>query len=119
MEGNEKVTPLQERILALMLEGLSDEDVWGALGIGKDLLESHKESLRRTLDVSDDQELAEYIRARVEDLPPETDSLVQSAPSDERRIRILLRLTLKELLEVASNAEIRAHMLQQTVDALG
>src|SRR5688572_24666540 len=45
MEENEKVTPLQERILALMLEGLSDEDVWGELGIGQDLLNTHKQAL--------------------------------------------------------------------------
>lgn len=115
MEENEKVTPLQERLLALMLEGLSDEDVGEALGMGQDLLDTHKEALRRTLDLADDQELQEYIQARMYESPPP----VQPAPRDERRIRVLLRLTLKELLEVALNAELRARMLQQTVEVLG
>lgn len=119
MEENQKVTPLQERILALMLEGISDEDVWGALGIGQDLLDTHKETLRRTLDVADDQELQEYIRTRMDEPGSQVVSTVSLAPNDERRIRILLRLTLTELLEVASNAELRAHMLQQTVEAVG
>lgn len=36
----------------------------------------------------------------------------------ERRVRLLLRLTLQELLEVADNAELRAALLQQTVQRI-
>lgn len=119
MEENEKVTPLQERLLALMLEGLSDEDLGGALGIGQDVLDTYKEALRRTLEVADDRELQEYIQARMyePELPMVTP--IPPEPQDERRIRVLLRLTLKELLEVASNAEVRAQMLLQTVEIIG
>src|SRR5437867_7445958 len=36
----------------------------------------------------------------------------------ERRVRLLLRLTLQELLEVADNADLRAALLQQTVQRI-
>lgn len=117
--GNEKVTPLQERIIALMLEGLSDEEVGGALGMSPDLLDAHKGTLRRRFDVSADQELQDHIKSRVKAAPAPPASTPHTARPDERRIRILLRLTLTELLRVAANAETRAHMLQQTVEALG
>lgn len=117
MEG-QKVNPLQERILALMLEGKSDEEVSEIVGIHPDLLEAHKAALRKTLDIADEDGLHEYIHARMKRDAVEP-SMLSSPRHDERRIRILLRLTLTELLDVASNAELRAQMLLQTVEALG
>lgn len=109
--------------LALALEGLSTDDVAQVLGLDLEVLQGHLDSIREKLGLP----MQEPVEASVK---REFQSLLQAittrhhegdapAARDERRVRLLLRMTLSELSEVARNAAMRAELLATTVDLVG
>lgn len=125
-ERAKRLTPREWRVVALSIEGVPAEDACAALGIAEGTLKSHKQAIRRKLGVPRGKRLERHLREHLEALPPGIRPTVaaaaEQAPIDpsiaERRVRLLLRLTLQELLEVADNADLRAALLQQTVERI-
>lgn len=121
-----RLTPREWRVVALSIEGVAAEDACAALGIAEGTLKSHKQAIRRKLGVPRGKRLERHLREHMEALPanirPTVAAAAQQVPVEasvmERRVRLLLRLTLQELLEVADNAELRAALLQQTVQRI-
>ncbi len=121
-ERAKRLTPREWRVVALSIEGVAAEDACAALGVAEGTLKSHKQAIRRKLGVPRGKRLERHLRENLEALPAgirPTVAAAGPAPVDasiaERRVRLLLRLTLQELLEVADNADLRAALLQQTV----
>ena len=122
-ERAKRLTPREWRVVALSIEGVASEEACKALGIAEGTLKSHKQAIRRKLGVPRGKRLERHLRENLDAIPasmrPTTEAGIQQAVTDpavlERRVRLLLRLTLEELLEVADNAELRAALLEQTV----
>jgi DNA-binding CsgD family transcriptional regulator len=121
-ERAKRLTPREWRVVALAIEGVPAEEACASLGIAEGTLKSHKQAIRRKLGVPRGKRLERYLREHMEALPPTLRPSVEAAAAQaaepgvlERRVRLLLRLTLQELLEVADNAELRAALLEQTV----
>jgi DNA-binding CsgD family transcriptional regulator len=125
-ERAKRLTPREWRVVALSIEGVAAEEACSALGIAEGTLKSHKQAIRRKLGVPRGKRLERHLRENLEALPagirPTIAAAAQQAPVDpsvaERRVRLLLRLTLQELVEVADNADLRAALLQQTVQRI-
>lgn len=125
-ERAKRLTPREWRVVALAIEGVPAEDACEALGIAEGTLKSHKQAIRRKLGVPRGKRLERHLREHLEALPPTMRPTVSAAAEQavpdqsvlERRVRLLLRLTLQELLEVADNAELRAALLEQTVQRI-
>jgi len=124
-ERAKRLTPREWRVVALSIEGVPADDACAALGIAEGTLKSHKQAIRRKLGVPRGKRLERHLRENLEALPAGIRPTVAAAaetPVDpavmERRVRLLLRLTLQELLEVADNADLRAALLQQTVQRI-
>ena len=125
-ERAKRLTPREWRVVALSIEGVAAEDACAALGVAEGTLKSHKQAIRRKLGVPRGKRLERHLRENLEALPPGIRPTVSAAAQQaavdpavmERRVRLLLRLTLQELLEVADNAELRAALLQQTVQRI-
>jgi len=124
-ERAKRLTPREWRVVALSIEGVAADDACTALGIAEGTLKSHKQAIRRKLGVPRGKRLERHLRENLEALPAgirPTVAAAAEAPVDpaimERRVRLLLRLTLQELLEVADNADLRAALLQQTVQRI-
>jgi DNA-binding CsgD family transcriptional regulator len=124
-ERAKRLTPREWRVVALSIEGVAAEDACAALGVAEGTLKSHKQAIRRKLGVPRGKRLERHLRENLEALPPGIRPTVAAAaqtPVDpaiaERRVRLLLRLTLQELMEVADNADLRAALLQQTVQRI-
>ena len=125
-ERAKRLTPREWRVVALSIEGVAAEDACAALGIAEGTLKSHKQAIRRKLGVPRGKRLERHLREHMEALPanirPTVAAAAQQVPVEpsvmERRVRLLLRLTLQELLEVADNADLRAALLQQTVQRI-
>ena len=123
-----RLTPREWRVVALSIEGVAAEDACAALGIAEGTLKSHKQAIRRKLGVPRGKRLERHLREHMEALPANIRPTVaaaaeaQQVPMErsvmEKRVRLLLRLTLEELLEVANNADLRAALLQQTVQRI-
>jgi DNA-binding CsgD family transcriptional regulator len=122
-----RLTPREWRVVALSIEGVASEDACQALGIAEGTLKSHKQAIRRKLGVPRGKRLERHLRENLDALPEGirptvTAAAARQAPVDaavmERRVRLLLRLTLQELLEVADNADLRAALLLQTVQRI-
>jgi DNA-binding CsgD family transcriptional regulator len=122
-ERAKRLTPREWRVVALSIEGVPSEEACSALGIAEGTLKSHKQAIRRKLGVPRGKRLERHLRENLDAIPasmrPTAAAALQQAGADpsvlERRVRLLLRLTLEELLEVADNAELRAALLEQTV----
>jgi DNA-binding CsgD family transcriptional regulator len=126
-ERAQRLTPREWRVIALSIEGVSTEDACSALGIAEGTLKSHKQAIRRKLGVPRGKRLERHLREHMQALPADMratpaasaeESAAVSPEVLERRVRLLLRLTLEELLEVAENSELRASLLQQTVERM-
>ena len=124
-ERAKRLTPREWRVVALSIEGVAAEDACAALGIAEGTLKSHKQAIRRKLGVPRGKRLERHLREHMEALPAgirPSIGAAELAPVEpsvvERRVRLLLRLTLQELLEVADNAELRAALLKQTVQRI-
>lgn len=126
-ERAKRLTPREWRVVALSIEGVAAEDACAALGVAEGTLKSHKQAIRRKLGVPRGKRLERHLRENLEALPEGirptlTAAAQQRAPVDpavaERRVRLLLRLTLQELVEVADNADLRAALLSQTVQRI-
>lgn len=127
-ERAKRLTPREWRVVALSIEGVAAEDACAALGIAEGTLKSHKQAIRRKLGVPRGKRLERHLREHMEALPANIRPTVaaaaeaQQVPMErsvmEKRVRLLLRLTLEELLEVANNADLRAALLQQTVQRI-
>lgn len=126
-ERAKRLTPREWRVVALSIEGVAAEDACAALGIAEGTLKSHKQAIRRKLGVPRGKRLERHLRENLEALPEGIRPTVAAAAAKiqqvdpaimERRVRLLLRLTLQELLEVADNADLRAALLQQTVQRI-
>ncbi|MFY9588198.1 MAG: LuxR C-terminal-related transcriptional regulator [Actinomycetota bacterium] len=127
-ERAKRLTPREWRVVALSIEGVASEDACAALGIAEGTLKSHKQAIRRKLGVPRGKRLERHLREHMEALPANIRPTVaaaaqaQQVPVErsvmEKRVRLLLRLTLQELLEVADNADLRAALLQQTVQRI-
>ena len=127
-ERAKRLTPREWRVVALSIEGVAAEDACAALGIAEGTLKSHKQAIRRKLGVPRGKRLERHLREHMEALPANIRPTVaaaaqaQQVPVErsvmEKRVRLLLRLTLQELLEVADNAELRAALLEQTVQRI-
>lgn len=127
-ERAQRLTPREWRVIALSIEGVSTEDACSSLGIAEGTLKSHKQAIRRKLGVPRGKRLERHLREHMQALPAEVratppataeQAAEEVAPEIlERRVRLLLRLTLEELLEVADNADLRASLLHQTVERI-
>ena len=125
-ERAKRLTPREWRVVALAIEGVAAEEACNALGIAEGTLKSHKQAIRRKLGVPRGKRLERHLREHLDALPasmrPTAEAAAQQAVVEpsviERRVRLLLRLTLQELLEVAENAELRAALLEQTVQRI-
>lgn len=128
----QRLTPREWRVVALVIEGLTTEQACEALGVAPGTFESHKQAIRRKLAVQRGQRLEAFLREHLSALPippqaaePEVPPPVRGGPpaqaeaAEDRRIRWLLRVTLKELQEVSGSAALRAELLEQTVRRMG
>ena len=109
------------RILALLLEGLDASDVARMLRMNRDIVDQHVEELRVRLGVSHGVPVEEFVRKRFSALAARADRSTEpvSEADQERRVRLLLRLTFQELMRVADDADLRGAMLAQTVGDIG
>jgi DNA-binding CsgD family transcriptional regulator len=125
-ERAKRLTPREWRVVALAIEGVAAEDACAALGIAEGTLKSHKQAIRRKLGVPRGKRLERHLRDHMDALPAGMRPTIEAATQQgavepsvlERRVRLLLRLTLQELLEVADNSELRAALLEQTVQRI-
>lgn len=121
-ERASRLTPREWRVIAMVLEGVPTADACQALGIAPGTLESHKQAIRRKLAIPRGERLERALKefaARVpvtvpEEAPPKDKAPVPKEVA-ERRVRLLFRMTIEELLETANNADLRASLLDQTV----
>lgn len=121
-ERASRLTPREWRVIAMVLEGVPTNDACQALGIAPGTLESHKQAIRRKLAIPRGERLERALKEFAATVPvtvPEEEPPAQKAavPKEvqERRVRLLFRMTIEELLEVANNADLRASLLDQTV----
>lgn len=127
-----RLTPREWRVVALVVEGVSTEQACDALGIAPGTYESHKQAVRRKLAVPRGQRLEHFLREHLAALPIPAEEVSPREQREEaageqrrephvaeRRLRWLLRITLKELSEVAGSAALRAQLLEQTVRRVG
>lgn len=116
-----RLTPREWRVIAMVLEGVSTPDACQTLGIAPGTLESHKQAIRRKLAIPRgerlERALKEFAAAVPVTVPEEEPAKTRVVPKEvqERRVRLLFRMTVEELLEVANNADLRASLLDQTV----
>lgn len=123
-----RLTPREWRVAALVIEGVPTQQACETLGIASGTFESHKQAIRRKLGIPRGDRLEKHLQAlsgRVPEAPSAADvsaSQMRMPPREavsdadsERRVRLLFRMTIEELLEVAGNAELRASLLEQTV----
>lgn len=121
-ERASRLTPREWRVIAMVLEGVPTNDACQALGIAPGTLESHKQAIRRKLAIPRGERLERALKEFAtavpvtvpEEAPPKEKSAVPKEVS-ERRVRLLFRMTIEELLETANNADLRASLLDQTV----
>ncbi|HVL89609.1 MAG TPA: LuxR C-terminal-related transcriptional regulator [Actinomycetota bacterium] len=119
----ERLTPREWRVVALVIEGVPTSQACERLGIASGTFESHKQAIRRKLGIPRGERLEKHLQIFAGNIPapaerPERIAAVSSeVPADpsERRIRLLYRMTIDELTEVAGSAELRATLLGQTV----
>ena len=118
---SESLSDVQSRILALLLEGLDASDVARMLRMDGNVVEQHVEGLRVRLGVAHGVPVEEFVRKRFSALAAKADRPEEPASQadQERRVRLLLRLTFQELMRVAEDADLRAAMLEQTVGDVG
>jgi DNA-binding CsgD family transcriptional regulator len=121
-ERASRLTPREWRVIAMVLEGVSTNDACQALGIAPGTLESHKQAIRRKLAIPRGERLERALKEFASSVPvaiPEEEAPKTKTPVpkevQERRVRLLFRMTIEELLEVANNADLRASLLDQTV----
>lgn len=118
-----RLTPREWRVVALVIEGVSSSAACESLGIAPGTLESHKQAIRRKLGVPRGERLERHLQTfagRIPEgggapAPPVPAPPRPLEPAGERRVRLLYRMTLDELVEVAGSAELRASLLEQTV----
>lgn len=110
------------RWIALAKEGLDPEDVVETLGLSDETAATEASELKIKLDQAGiSEQLGDLV-----DVPTAEGELAELAAeaaqaqlADERRTWLLLRMTLSELLDLASDADSRADALKDLVDQLG
>lgn len=119
----ERLTPREWRVVALVIEGVPTSQACERLGIAPGTFESHKQAIRRKLGVPRGERLEKHLQAFAGNIPEEAPAsngtTATKAPAEiepsERRVRLLYRMTIDELSEVAGSAELRATLLGQTI----
>lgn len=120
----ERLTPREWRVVALVIEGVPTSQACERLGIAPGTFESHKQAIRRKLGVPRGERLEKHLQIFAGNIPESsepasTSGTVSASPQyadpSERRVRLLYRMTIDELVEVAGSAELRATLLGQTV----
>lgn len=116
---DQNLSPRQQRLLALLLEGLDDPASWRGIGLPEDEVQRELDEIRALLDVPEGADLAEHLPIE----PPARRAAPEGSDNQpegsERRLRLLLRLTISQLITAADDADTRSAMLLQTVDAIG
>ncbi len=122
-----RLTPREWRVVALVLEGVPTSQACDSLGIAPGTFESHKQAIRRKLGVPRGERLERHLQefaGRIPEAdqrparlpsPPREQISPAEATGAERRVRLLYRMTMEELTEVAGSADLRASLLEQTV----
>lgn len=117
----ERLTPREWRVVALVIEGVPTSQACERLGIAAGTFESHKQAVRRKLGIPRGERLEKHLQGLAGHVPAAAEPAQRAHepariddPS-ERRVRLLYRMTLDELVEVAGSAELRATLLGQTV----
>lgn len=118
----ERLTPREWRVVALVIEGVPTSQACERLGIASGTFESHKQAIRRKLGIPRGERLEKHLQVFAGNIPDEQQKLSLAQPEvrsqeppGERRIRLLYRMTIDELTEVAGSAELRATLLGQTI----
>lgn len=118
----ERLTPREWRVVALVVEGVPTSQACERLGIASGTFESHKQAIRRKLGIPRGERLEKHLQVFSGNIPAAQDLSAAPAapvrseePPDERRVRLLYRMTIDELTEVAGSAELRATLLGQTI----
>jgi DNA-binding CsgD family transcriptional regulator len=117
----ERLTPREWRVVALVIEGVPTSQACERLGIASGTFESHKQAIRRKLGIPRGERLERHLQAFAGNIPVATEreerapSMPQVDEPSDRRIRLLYRMTMDELTEVAGSAELRATLLGQTI----
>lgn len=108
-------------MIALAIEGVSQSDACEALGIALGTLESHKQAIRRKLGIPKGLRFEQFVRDHFAEgvEVPEKHERAAEKPTQDRRVRWLLRITLEEASELATSAALRAQLLDQTVARMG
>lgn len=121
-ERSRRLTPREWRVVALILEGVPASQACESLGIAPGTFESHKQAIRRKLGLPRGERMEKHLQPLASSMPDEahaTPTRTTPAPPEadqsERRVRLLYRMTIDELMEVAGSAELRAGLLEQTV----
>ena len=118
--ASDAIGPANTRVLALLMEGLSTPEIATTLGLGLIDVESHVFEIRQILGVAEAEDIVAFVRERFASLvPTQAPREPSSKIEDERRVRLLLRLTFEDLLRIADDATLRATMLQDTTVAVG
>lgn len=120
-ERAERLTPREWRVVAMILEGVPASQACESLGIAPGTFESHKQAIRRKLGLPRGERMEKHLQPLAGSMPdaareePERAAKVPADEEGERRVRLLLRMTIDELKEVAGSADLRAGLLEQTV----
>lgn len=120
MAEEPSLSPRELRWLAMALQGLNIEELAGDLGLDDETVRSEVKGLEQTFAVEGRDDLMKVLRERL-DIEPrdEGQEPAEASIEAERRVRLLLRLTLSELLQVAKDAEMRAGLLEDIVARMG
>ncbi|MCA1838948.1 MAG: hypothetical protein ABR507_08830 [Actinomycetota bacterium] len=117
--SNDPTAPMNARVLALILEGFEPDEIAGVLGLDLSAVDTALDELRVVLEVAQGDDLLESVEGRFASMIPAPKELPLADVSDERRVRLLLRLTFEELLRTAEDAELRATMIESTTAQVG
>lgn len=120
-EGRPPLTPEELRMVAMLLEGIDAGSVLAEMGIPTETIEEHERAIRRRFEVPDAQPLDRFLREHFGSPRAAgggTGAAEPAAAPIERRVRLLLRMTLNELLTVAAYADLRGDLLGETVERL-
>ncbi|HVL32180.1 MAG TPA: LuxR C-terminal-related transcriptional regulator [Actinomycetota bacterium] len=109
------LSPKEWRVAILAIEGVAAEDAARTLGIAMGTLQSHRQAIRRKLDVPRYMPLEPYLREHLGPViqkPKAVAAGETSPPTREQRTQYLLRLTLEEIHTLARRAESQASSLR-------
>jgi DNA-binding CsgD family transcriptional regulator len=109
-----RLTPREARVLVLLLDGATTQEIAGILGVGRGTVNGVRQSIRRKLAIPAHADLGDSVTR----LPGIRDHLRQVAepvvvphPAPDRRRNLVLRAALRDIDGVATRAAAKSRAL--------